>query len=232
MVFVALLAVMIFLGIAVLPRFEELFTSFHIRLPWPTEALLLLSRVAPAVLALALVIAIGGPILWALLRVRGRDRAAIDLLVLPLPLVGPALRLNLIARWCDAARIGVDAGLDLPAAIDLAGDAVGSPRLRRDGAALIDQLSAGRPLSGTPVRMLPPTVPAAIELASGHHDLPSTLRTLSDLYERQADVRVNAIPAVLTPLLVLFIAASVGLVIVALLMPFASVLNGMGGIIK
>jgi hypothetical protein len=38
-----------------------------------------------------------------------------------MPLVGPVLKRNLIARWCDAVRLGVEAGLDLPRAIEAGG---------------------------------------------------------------------------------------------------------------
>ena len=140
------------------------------------------------------------------------------------------LRLNLVARWCDAMRIGVTAGLPLPAAIELAGDAVRSPRLRRDGRTLIDRVEAGRTLddatgAGAPLSVLPATVPTAIALSAGHNDLPTTLATLAQMYERQADSRASAIPAILTPLVVIFLAITLGLVILALLMPLVRIIE-------
>ena len=54
-----------------------------------------------------------------------------DLLVLRLPLVGPVVHRSLISRWCDAVRLGVIGGMDLPAAMRTAADAVASNRLRR-----------------------------------------------------------------------------------------------------
>ena len=125
--------------------------------------------------------------------------------MLPLPLIGPVLRRNLIARWCDAVRLGVEAGLDLPRAIELAGEAVASPRLKRDGDELIGALSSGKTPDAVigSTRLLPATVPAAMTLAAQNSDLPRTLATLSEMYQQQAETRLNLIPGLLTPLLIL-----------------------------
>jgi type II secretory pathway component PulF len=239
MVFVGLCIVLVFLGLYVLPQFQQIYATLYdarnqvplyfnparrpipTGLPLVTQWLMVLTSLAPWLLGLLVALAVGVPLAWAVLRARGRDRAALDRLVLPLPLVGPVLRLNLIARWCDALRLGVAAGLDLPAALDMAGDVTGSPSLKHDGRELAALLESGKPLttSGRDNRLIPATVPAAIELASGHHDLPKTLETLSDMYERQAESRLASLPAILTPLLVIVVASITGFVIAGLLVP-------------
>jgi type IV pilus assembly protein PilC len=139
------------------------------------------------------------------------------------------LRSNLVARWCDAAKVGVDAGLDLPAAIELAGDATGSAGLRADGTALIDAISAGRPLTSAQTRLLPATVPAAMQFASGFHDLGATLGTLSEMYQRQAELRMAAIPGIVTPILVIVIAVLIGFIVLALMAPLIALIQGVSG---
>jgi type IV pilus assembly protein PilC len=148
-------------------------------------------------------------------------------LLLPLPLIGPVLRASLVSRWLDAVRVGVQAGLDLPAALSLAGDATGSPGLVRDGRAMSESLTAGRALTSTDTVLLPPTVPAAIEFASGHNDLPTTLETLTELYQRQAELRLESVPTVLTPLLLIFMAVTVGVILAGLFMPLVSIIQAM-----
>ena len=61
-------------------------------------------------------------------RLRGRVMR-----LLATPLLGPIVRDDLVARWCDAISIGVSAGIDLPTAVGLADDVIASPGLRRDG---------------------------------------------------------------------------------------------------
>jgi type II secretory pathway component PulF len=249
-VLVALAVVLTFLGLYVLPQFEQLYAGFmgdaralgvmrsrwygtpppSSSMPWPTEVLFAVSKVVPQVGSAVLVLLLAVPVVWALLRLKGWDVHVVDRVALGLPLVGRALRLNLVARWCHALRIGVAAGLDLPAAIALAGDAVRSPRLRGDGERLIRQLEAGQPMTAAAreLSLLPATVPAAIELAAGHHNLPDTLGSLSEMYERQAELRTSAVPAILTPLLVIGVACTVGFIILALMLPMARIIENIG----
>jgi type IV pilus assembly protein PilC len=226
-VLVAIGFLLVFLGMVVLPQFEQIFADFHTQLPGITEALLAVGRAAPVLLGVMLLAAVGGPILWGVLQRLGYGGAIVERFIIPMPLVGPVLRSNLIARWCDAARIGVEAGLDLPASIELANDATGSARLSADGSALSQALAAGKPLTAASTKLLPPTVPAAMQLASANQDLGTTLRSLGDLYERQAELRMNAIPGILTPLLLLLISLIIGFVILGLMWPLLRMIDGL-----
>ena len=201
-------------------------------LPLVTQILLDFGEAVPFAVASALALCLLLIVGWPILRRTSAGRWLIDRLVLWMPLFGPPLRWNYVARWCDAARVGVEAGLDLPESIRLADDVVASPALRRDGAAMLAVLNSGQPLaaSAAPVpRMLPATVPAAIELASQKSDLPNVLATLSELYQRQAEIRLSIIPSILTPLLMLLIAGLIGLVIAGLMLPLLRLFSVIGG---
>ena len=229
LVLVSLGCLLSFLGIWVLPQFQKIYAEFRISLPASTEALLSLSRIAPALLIAMLALLVVVPVLWRGLQRLGYSIHVAERIFVPVPLIGPVLRFNLVARWCDAMRVAVEAGLDLQAAFDLAADATRSSRLARDGIEMASTLSQGMPLTSARTRLLPATVPAAMQFASGHHDLPSTLNTLSDMYQRQAELRLNALPGILTPILVLLIAIIVGFVVIALLAPLLGMINGMTG---
>ncbi|MDQ3440397.1 MAG: type II secretion system F family protein [Planctomycetota bacterium] len=230
-VLVVLLVVLLFISGWIIPQFESLFADFGVRLPQVTQLLLGTSGWLPPLLigflaAIALVV-----LLWPILRLSGGDQVVVEALVLPAPLVGPVLRRNMIARWCDALRLGVDAGLDLPRAIGLANEAVGSRALRRDGETLITTLEQGRPLdeAALRLRMIPATVSATIELGRGKAQLSETLAALSELYQQQAEVRLNLIPAILTPLMLIFTAVIIGLVVLGLFAPLISLIQAVSG---
>lgn len=218
-----------FLAVSVLPEFEKIYADFHIRLPVITEILISFGHAAPVLLVILLVVAIGGPVLWGILPAMGYGAAMVERLLLPLPLVGPILRDNLLARWCDAARIAVDAGMDLPSALSMAGEATRSGRLMRDGEALATALAAGQPLTSARTGLLPPSVPATLQFASGTNDLGTTLGALAELYQRQADLRLVALPGILTPVLVIILALLIGFVIIALLAPLIALIEGISG---
>jgi len=168
-------------------------------------------------------------ILWTAWKLAGGASAMAELLWLHMPLVGAIVRKNLISRWCHAVNLGVEAGMDLTAAIKLADDATASPTLRAGGEAMIAALSAGRPLSDSrAAAFLSATVTTAMEAASQRGDLAVTLRALSQMYQQQAELRIGSIQAVLTPILLLFIGVIIGGLMIAMFAPLLSVLSMMG----
>ena len=216
-----------FLGIFVLPQYETIFKDFNMRLPGITELILALKHIAPALLVVVVAAVVLGPILWGLLERLGYSTVIVERLLWPAPLIGPVLKANAVARWCDAVKLGVGAGMDLPASIEMASEATRSRRLWADGKELIEVMSHGRPLVSARTRIIPATVPAAIEFASGAHDLPGTLGSLSEMYQRQAELRLSALPGILTPLMVLLIAVLIGFVIMGLMLPLVTLIQGM-----
>jgi type II secretory pathway component PulF len=182
-----------------------------------------------AIALLAIVAAV--IVVWIVLRMTGRDRAATDLFILPLPLIGSVLKRNLVARWCDAVRLGVQAGLDLPRAIELAGEAIGSPKLKLDSDDLVHAVQSGQRvdvLAGH-TRLLPATVPAAMSLSIPNQDLAATLGTLSEMYQQQAETRLALLPALLTPFLIIVVAIAIGFVVLALFVPFVTLIQAISG---
>jgi type II secretory pathway component PulF len=233
-VFVALCLVVAFIGVHVMPKFEAIFRDFGMRLPLITQMLIDAGRP----LGLAALLAAAGvvilAIMWRLTRGTAARQAVQDDVVSRLPLVGPVIRRSLVARWCDATRLGVMGGMDLPGAMRLAADAVGSRRLRRDTEAIVERMEGGGPIDAGPgatprTGLLPGTVTAAIELASHNGNLPETLAALSEMYRHQAHARVGIIPAVLTPLLMAILLCVVGILVLAMFAPFIAMIQSVSG---
>jgi type II secretory pathway component PulF len=148
------------------------------------------------------------------------------------PFLGGILKANLLARWLDALRLGIDSGLDLPRAMTLAAEATGEPSLIHDAAAVSEQLERGLPLAGFATRRIPASVTAAIELASttgSGSELSSVLVSLSRMYEEQAEHRLRVLPSILTPLSLLLLAAVVCLTIGAMFLPLLKLIQSVSG---
>jgi len=253
MVTIALAIVLLFLSFFVFPQFAQTYTIFGygkpppapmvwwtrtapppappiLPLPLITEALFVFGQVLPILVGALLLFLIVWPGAWWLMRRSGADGAFTDRVLLRLPLIGRALKLNLLARWCDALRLAVVAGMDLPSAIKLAADTVHSPALRRDSLELISALERGLPLeAANATDILPAVVPPMIELASRSADLPAAMETLSSLYQQQAEIRIRGIPMILTPLLMIIVALLLGFVVAGLMMPMIRLLRYLSG---
>ena len=246
-VLLALTAVLLFISLAVLPGIEAIYADFAknelvgnfsligsgwqnynqpILLPLPTRVLFWLGYVMPFLAMVVLGLFLLAPAITLIARRTGRSQALAEKL-LWVPLVGPVLRHGTIGRWLGVAKVGVDAGLDFPAALDLADAATGSPRLAHDAGLMRDALVDGRPLTdvATKTKLLPATVPAALQHAADRADLPHALGVLAELHDRQAEHKLRRIPLWLTPTLLLLIGGLVSLVLLALLAPLMQMLR-------
>jgi len=232
MVIVAMTAVLMFLGLYVLPSFEAIFSDFRTTLPPLTEFVIWMSHWMPAAVVSLLIVLIAFPMLAML---PGLHTLLVEGVGFRLPIVGPALRHNLLARWLDALRLGVDAGLDLPRAMSLASEAIASPALTRQAGVLINELNAGHSLNAASLHyqsgpvIIPATVPASIQLASDKGSLSETLATLGDMYQQQADSRLTLLPLVVTPLLMFVAMIGIGTMIGAVFLPFVKLIQSVSG---
>ncbi len=228
-VLAGLVVVLAMLSRTVLPQLAAIFRDFKTTLPTLTMAVLGLVDAMPLVLAavaaLALLVIAG----WFALVRSGKDAAFVERFIMPLPLIGPVLRRSALARWCDALQLAVTAGLDLTTAIELAGEAIGSPGFKFEGRALAADLASGTPATAVPRRLIPPSVAATIGFASHQDELPQALSSLAQMYEQQAQVRLGVMQSVLTPLLIVGIGLLIGIVVVALFMPFISLVGAVSG---
>lgn len=245
-VLTAFLGVMYFMLVELVPKWEPFigglsgmrfwvrtggtYNTTEFTVPLVTQLLFAVSDFVASVpvgivLAAAVAVAL---IVWGFLHIAGRDGGLTERLILPMPLIGIVLRRNLVSRWCHAVALATEAGMDLPAAIKLADDATASPHLQADGAELIAALNSGQPLSSVhDGKILPVTVIAAMEASGDRGDLPLTLRALSQMYQQQAELRISAIQAIITPVLLIVVGLFVGALMVAMFAPLLCVLNNL-----
>ncbi|MBI1372052.1 MAG: hypothetical protein GC159_04735 [Phycisphaera sp.] len=232
MVFVSMLGLLTVLGFVVVPQFRAVFeqmvggsdayssTGTPIELPWITRMVFAAAEMMPAVLIGAAVL-IAAITAWVVLASRtGRGWTLIDRIVLPMPVIGPFVRANLVARWCDAMSMCVEAGLDLPASIALSAELIGAPALADDCRGLTVAHDVGEPLESTHgLRVLPYSVAAAMDLGLRRADLEAVMLTMREMYRQQAEHRLAVVQAVMRPIMVVAAAAPIAIVIIALFYP-------------
>ncbi|MDH3583348.1 MAG: type II secretion system F family protein [Phycisphaerae bacterium] len=232
MVLVTFAAVMTFLGVWIVPvlraELDAFVTEgvFETQMPRLSRVVFDLAEAMPLVLVGVAAVAIAGLLSWWLLGRAGGGPWLFDHVLLRLPLVGPVLRHNLVARWCDAASVAVAARLDLPASLDLASSAVGSPLLREDSQGLKVAHEVGEPLAGVQrLRLVPRTVATAIDLTAPGQDLSITFTTLSAMHARQAENRLGMAQAILKPVLLLLVGGGLSLMVAGIFLPFVRLLQ-------
>jgi len=223
---VAIFVVVLMLTVA-LPPMVELFESFGAELPWPTRAMIAVSRFATAYGVYAL---FAGLILTALFAWWGNTatgRRQRDAAVLHLPIVGRVILLGQLSRFARTAAVLICAGLPLSEVMDMvvrtAGNVIIADALERVRVALL----AGQGLSGplASERILPALLAQMVRVGEETGTLDRNLETLSDFYEEEVDRAVQLMASLVEPALTIFIALIVGFIAVSMVMPMYSILS-------
>ncbi len=214
--------VVTFLLVWFIPRFAEVFASFHRELPLLTRLIQAASH-ALVHWGWLLVLLIGASAIavrMALLRPAGAvwwDRTR-----LRLPGIGAVRATFARVRFCRMLGTLLNAGVPLLTALGVAREAVGSPTLAALLADAGEQIRQGTSLTkalATMPDLLPPTALEALAVAEDAGRLGPELLRLADTGERDLDRRLRTLVALAEPLLLLLMATVVGTIVIGMLLP-------------
>lgn len=213
--------VVIFLMSYVVPQLVDVLTAAGRELPWPTRVLLSLSQLvtgyAGILGVLAIAAAAGIAFTWRVARIRRfRERMS-----LAIPVWGGLVRKIWVARIAGmlATLLRVDARFTEALRIVRANLNHGlyEAELQRLEAGLEAGAALSAPLRES--RLIPPLVVHLLAVGQESGELPSMLGQLRAHYEKEVGLALGRFVAVLEPALILVLAAVIGFVVFATLLP-------------
>jgi general secretion pathway protein F len=229
-------AVLVALGVSVMigaliffvPKFEPLLNSA--KKPLPTEILFAASVIARKYWYLVILAAAG---LIALIYTNLKSehaRKALEKWRLKIPVVGTALRLLAITRFCRILGTMLANGVPLLQALKIAKDATGSNILAehvvkateavRDGKRLSEPLSEGG--------FFPDQILAMITVAEESNKLDKVLVQIADTVERRTNRQVDQAVRLIEPAILVVVAACIGFLALGLLLPIFTMASQLG----
>lgn len=226
-VLVLALGVVCAVMILVVPQFGEIFADFGAQLPLLTVGLVHLAGLVPQLLgglAVLLLILIGT---WCVLRFSSSGRRLRERLLLAIPLLGSVIRDSLRARFLRAASFSVNSGMPLPEAMRLAADATASPSASRDARQIAERVEQGESVYAAcrEAVLIPPMFGYVVEVNTDRNNLEEGLIQLSGAYESRATHGQSLLRGWLAPLAVIGVGVVIGLCILALFLPFVSLMQ-------
>lgn len=225
-VFAFFVAVMCFMSYVIGPQFAEIFADFDTDLPALTVGVLNVFDFAAYVIPMVPIVFVIGLVLLGMLRLTASWSKVMDAMMHYVPIMGAILRRNVIARWCDAVRMGVEASMDLPTAMSLADDLIHLPSVSRDTAKMINCLAEGRAFASIDLlEVIPATVLASIELSENPSSLLASLEDLTSMYRQQAYLRTISLESVFNPLLLVGLGICIGTCVFAMFLPFLRIMT-------
>ncbi|MCX5661964.1 MAG: type II secretion system F family protein [Planctomycetota bacterium] len=212
-------AVMLFALIGMVPKFKPMFKD--IPLPLPSRMLFLASDIVtehwPMTLGVGLLV---GLFLWSMLRSEaGRD--AWDRWQFKIPVVGFALQMTCVTRFCRILGTMLANGVAILPALAIAKDAAGARILARTIAQAAESVRAGQTLA-QPLReggMFPAEVIEMIAVAEESNQLEKVLVEIANTVERRTNRKIDDVVKLIEPLVLIVIASAIMFMAVGLLYP-------------
>ena len=210
------------------PKFEPLLANA--KKPLPSEIMFAASHIVRNYWYLvALVLAGLVALVWFNLK-NEAVRRKLEIWQLKIPVVGSALRLLAITRFCRILGTMLANGVPLLAALKISKDATGSNILAeriaeaaeavRDGKRLSEPLSKGD--------FIPEQILAMITVAEESNNLDKVLVQISDTVERRTNRQVDQAVRLIEPAILVCVAAAIGFLALGLLLPIFTMASALG----
>jgi type IV pilus assembly protein PilC len=219
-VFVAI-SVIIFLMIFVIPVFAQMFQDFGGALPWPTQLVIGLSHFIKS----SILFAIPGLIVAAFSFKQYYKTASGKLLIhrflLRIPILGSLLQKAAIARFARTLSTLLGSGVPIIDSLDITARTAGNKVVEGAILASIGNIKEGQTLA-TPLAkhaVFPPMVVQMVEIGDVTGALDAMLSKIADFYEEEVDRAVEALMAMLEPMMMVFLGVVLGFIIVAMYLP-------------
>ena len=118
-------------------------------------------------------------------------------------------------------------GVPVLQALNIVRDTIGSQIIARAVNVVHDAVKEGENMAPTieSAGVFPPIVVSMIAVGEETGKLPSMLGKIADAYDDEVDNAVAALTSVIEPILIVFLAVIVGIIVVALFLPLTSVIG-------
>jgi type IV pilus assembly protein PilC len=231
-VLVMAVSMLFLLMIVIVPKFKGIFTDLL-----PGEDLPLLtqfvSRTSELMTGNILYILGGMVALFILLRVvikTDKGRFSIDVFKLKMPVFGDLFRKTAISRFSRTLGTLISSGVPILQALNIVRETAGNAVIARAVRQVHDSVKEGesiaQPLAAS--RVFPPIVISMIEVGEETGELSDMLMKIADTYDDEVDTAVATLTSTLEPIMLVFLAAIVGTIVVSLFLPIITIIKKLG----
>jgi type IV pilus assembly protein PilC len=216
--------------IKVIPVFQKMFEGMGGELPGPTMMLITASEFAQTYwwAILAVIIGIG----FALNRFyrTEKGRWMIDSLSLRAPVFGPLLKKVAVAKFSRTLSTMMSSGVPILEGLNIvsktSGNKVVEDALLKTRQSISEGRTISEPLAETGI--FPPMVVQMIAVGEATGALDTMLTKIADFYDDEVDAAVDAMTALLEPVMMVFLGGIVGGMIVAMYLPIFKLASVVG----
>lgn len=225
------LAFLIVMGLMVfvIPIFEGIFAEIleGAPLPPPTRIIVATSNFMQAQWLWILVGMVALGFGASALRKTERGGRAWDGAAIGLPLFSTLVKKSAVARFARTFGTLLESGVPILEALKISGQIV-SNRFYRDAIERIhDSVRDGQPLSEPMGRekVYPVLMTSMVEVGEETGALPEMLLRIADTYDEEVDNAVAGLTSVIEPFMIIFLAFTIGFIVIALFLPILEIMQ-------
>lgn len=211
----------------VVPRFATIFSDLGGELPLPTRILVAVSNQMVWIVPLLLVLGFGFSVWWRRHKNDRRVREFIDPLKFRVPILGKFFQKIALARFARTYSSLLAAGVPMVQTLDIVASTSGSIIVGDAVASIRKEVTAGKPIASQMAEheIFPPLVVQMVTTGEETGALPEMLTKVADYYEEEVETAADALSSILEPIMIIFLAGVVGLMVLALYLPIFSVFD-------
>ncbi|MDH3996688.1 MAG: type II secretion system inner membrane protein GspF [Desulfobulbaceae bacterium] len=222
-VFMAIIGtgVLFFLLSFVVPNLTRIFTEMKQVLPLPTTILIWFSDFMRSYWWAILVVIVASIIGIKEFIKSPKGRHIWDTLKLHLPVIGQINRKIALSRFGRTLGSLLQSGVPLITSLQIVRNIVNNVLIGAVIDEAMEDIQAGKSLNLALSRSIwfPPVFRQMVSVGEQSGDLEGMLHKVADSYEREVETRITGMTALIEPIMILFMAAIVGFIVISILLP-------------
>ena len=151
-----------------------------------------------------------------------------DKFILSLPMFGPLIKQRVVARFASTLSTLLSSGLAMAESLRVVAEVTGNTLMRRAIRQARERILSGADIA-TPLRdsgVIDPAIAHMVAVGEKSGELEVMLKNISDNLESSTDVVVERLSAAIEPLIIVFMAAVIGVIAYATILPILEVSAG------
>jgi general secretion pathway protein F len=223
------IAAILILTTTVIPKIAEQIARTGQELPWITRGLMNVGHILTSWWLLVVIAVVFGTV-WGLRRFLKTRRGAYlrDRFILSLPLLGPLIKQRVVSRFSSTLSTLLSSGLAMAESLRVVSEVTGNSLMRDAVQRARERILAGADIA-TPLRdsgVIDPAIAHMVAVGEKSGELEKMLKDISENLEASTDIVIERLSAAVEPLIIIVMAAIIGVIAYATILPFLEVSAG------
>jgi general secretion pathway protein F len=218
--------VVLFLTIYVIPKIADQIAQTGQELPWITQRLMDFKDIVVSwkiIIVIAAIALIEETVRRFLKTKRGAYMR--DKFILSMPMFGPLIKQRVVARFASTLSTLLGSGLSMAESLRVVAEVTGNSIMKKAVHQSRERILAGADIA-TPLRdsgVIDPAIAHMVAVGEKSGELEKMLKNISDNLEASTDVVIERLSAAVEPIIIIIMAAIVGIIAYATISPILKV---------